>query len=103
MSPAPTKIVPMRCRYPPNERQADLTMLSWNRDGTLLAVASYDSIIRVIDHHGDLYFSSTQHKVSMYPQQSAGSREGFLIKVLNTPESRVPFSQSPFINPIIDC
>jgi hypothetical protein len=31
--------------------------LDWNHDGTLLAIGSYDAILRVVDWNGKLYFS----------------------------------------------
>lgn len=42
----------------------DLTSLHWNHDGTLLAVASYDSVLRICDLSGNMYFEHTQHQVS---------------------------------------
>jgi transducin (beta)-like 1 len=43
--------------------QGDLTSLDWNSDGTLLAIGSYDSILRVCTSSGALYFSHPQHQV----------------------------------------
>lgn len=45
--------------------QADLTALHWSPDGNLLAVGSYDSVLRVCTVTGQLYFSHAQHKVRM--------------------------------------
>ncbi|KAJ7741048.1 WD40 repeat-like protein [Mycena metata] len=42
--------------------QGDLTSLHWNTEGTLIAIGSYDSILRVCTASGELYFSHTQHK-----------------------------------------
>ncbi|KAL4260438.1 F-box-like/WD repeat-containing protein Ebi-like protein [Pleurotus pulmonarius] len=42
--------------------QADLTALHWSPDGNLLAVGSYDSVLRVCTVTGQLYFSHAQHK-----------------------------------------
>ncbi|KAF8203915.1 WD40 repeat-like protein [Pholiota molesta] len=42
--------------------QGDLTSLDWNSDGTLLAIGSYDSILRVCTSSGALYFSHPQHQ-----------------------------------------
>lgn len=44
-------------------RQGDLTSLDWNADGTLLAVGSYDSILRVCSVEGSVYFTHPQHQV----------------------------------------
>ena len=43
--------------------QGDLTSLDWNPDGTLLAVGSYDSILRVCSVEGGIFFSHPQHQV----------------------------------------
>ncbi|KAG6868496.1 hypothetical protein C0993_002034 [Termitomyces sp. T159_Od127] len=42
---------------------ADLTSLDWNADGTLVAIGSYDSVVRICRSTGDLYFSYQQHRV----------------------------------------
>jgi transducin (beta)-like 1 len=42
-----------------------LSCLDWNFDGTLLAIGSSDSILRVIDRNGQLYFLHTQHLVRL--------------------------------------
>ncbi|KAK7063722.1 F-box-like/WD repeat-containing protein TBL1Y [Favolaschia claudopus] len=45
-----------------DNQQGDLTALHWNPDGTLIAVGSYDSVLRVCTAEGELYFTSTQHQ-----------------------------------------
>ncbi|KJA28617.1 hypothetical protein HYPSUDRAFT_156006 [Hypholoma sublateritium FD-334 SS-4] len=45
-----------------NFSQGDLTSLDWNFDGTLLAIGSYDSILRVCTSSGALHFSHPQHQ-----------------------------------------
>ncbi|KAF8347055.1 WD40 repeat-like protein [Amanita rubescens] len=40
---------------------ADLTSLNWSPDGQLLAIGSYDSILRVSKPNGELYFTHSQH------------------------------------------
>ncbi|KAF8910030.1 WD40 repeat-like protein [Gymnopilus junonius] len=42
--------------------QGDLTCLNWNSDGTLLAIGSYDSVLRVCTNTGAVYFSHPQHQ-----------------------------------------
>ncbi|KAJ7274890.1 WD40 repeat-like protein [Mycena rebaudengoi] len=42
--------------------QGDLTAMHWNREGTLVAMGSYDCILRVCTTSGDLYFSHPQHQ-----------------------------------------
>lgn len=44
--------------------QGDLTSLDWNHDGTLLAIGSYDSMLRVCTPTGEIDFALTQHEVS---------------------------------------
>ncbi|KAJ7302109.1 WD40 repeat-like protein [Mycena albidolilacea] len=41
---------------------ADLTALHWNSDGTLLAIASFDSVLRVCTEEGEMFFESTVHE-----------------------------------------
>lgn len=43
-------------------QQGDLTSLDWNSDGTLLALGSYDSVLRVCTNQGSIYFSNPQHQ-----------------------------------------
>ncbi|KAF8167462.1 WD40 repeat-like protein [Crassisporium funariophilum] len=42
--------------------QGDLTSLNWNPEGTLLAIGSYDSVLRVCTSQGSIYFSHPQHQ-----------------------------------------
>ncbi|KAF7328816.1 F-box-like/WD repeat-containing protein TBL1Y [Mycena venus] len=42
--------------------QADLTALHWNAEGTLIAIGSYDSVLRVFTDTGELYFEHTRHQ-----------------------------------------
>lgn len=49
----------------PTAEGVDLTSLDWNPDGSLLAVGSYDSVLRIIRPSGELYFSHPQHKVNL--------------------------------------
>ncbi|KAJ8495610.1 hypothetical protein ONZ51_g1574 [Trametes cubensis] len=52
---------PLTCAYPPKEEQGDLTSLDWSSDGSLLAIGCYDSVLRICDTDGKLYFMHTQH------------------------------------------
>ncbi|KAJ7242580.1 WD40-repeat-containing domain protein [Mycena haematopus] len=45
-----------------NSDQGDLTALHWNVEGTLVAVGSYDSVLRICTVSGELYFEHTQHQ-----------------------------------------
>ncbi|KAF8198323.1 WD40 repeat-like protein [Mycena galopus ATCC 62051] len=53
---------PLRLEHFANVDQGDLTALHWNAEGTLIAIGSYDSVLRVCTDSGDLYFSNTQHQ-----------------------------------------
>ncbi|CDO75480.1 hypothetical protein BN946_scf184935.g16 [Trametes cinnabarina] len=52
---------PITCAYPPKEDQGDLTSLDWSSDGSLLAIGCYDSVLRICDKGGNVYFMHTQH------------------------------------------
>ncbi|KAH9898280.1 WD40 repeat-like protein [Cubamyces lactineus] len=52
---------PLTCAYPSKEEQGDLTSLDWSSDGALLAIGCYDSVLRICDTEGKLYFMHTQH------------------------------------------
>jgi transducin (beta)-like 1 len=44
--------------------QGDMTSIDWNCDGSLLAMGSYDSVLRIANASGDLYMKDRTHKVS---------------------------------------
>ncbi|KAJ7492077.1 WD40 repeat-like protein [Mycena latifolia] len=57
---------PRRLEHFGNAEQGDLTALHWNTEGTLIAIGSYDTILRVCTASGDLYFSHTQHEAPIF-------------------------------------
>ncbi|KAL1951410.1 hypothetical protein VTO73DRAFT_559 [Trametes versicolor] len=58
----PSQVDPPRtCTFTPNQESGDLTSLDWSKDGTLLAIGCYDSVLRICDANGKLYFSHAQH------------------------------------------
>jgi len=59
----PTSLPPMMLDHFAKTEQGDLTSLHWNSDGTLLAIGSYDSVLRICTASGGLYFSHPQHQV----------------------------------------
>ena len=65
-SAAKTPGVPIALENASRAQQKDLTSLDWNSDGTLLALGSYDSILRVCTNQGSNYFSHPQHQVGEY-------------------------------------
>jgi WD40 repeat protein len=52
---------------------ADLTAMDWSADGSLLAVASYDAVMRVLTADGDIYMSDPQHKGPVFASQFSRS------------------------------
>lgn len=45
------------------QSSCDLTSLEWNPSGTLLAIGSYDSMLRICTSTGAVYFTHPQHQV----------------------------------------
>lgn len=74
----------------------DPTSLHWNADGTLLAVGSYDAVIRICSTSGTIYFSNPQHSVnkSVFYISRASDFNLLLLR-------RAPFSQRDFPNPVV--
>jgi len=50
--------------------QGDLTALDWAFDGSLLAIGSYDAVLRICTSSGALYFANPQHQVTRHPIHS---------------------------------
>ncbi|CAE6440907.1 unnamed protein product [Rhizoctonia solani] len=56
-------ILPTRiCMHLPAGPACDITTISWNSDGTLLATGAYDGIVRVWTFRGELFCVMTQHQ-----------------------------------------
>ncbi|KAJ7070504.1 WD40 repeat-like protein [Mycena amicta] len=49
-----------------NADQGDVTALHWNNEGSLVAIGSYDTILRICTSTGSLYFSHTQHEEPIF-------------------------------------
>lgn len=60
---APAPSPPLVLDYFAKSKQADLTSLHWNSDGSLVAIGSYDSVLRICTAAGALYFQNPQHQV----------------------------------------
>ncbi|KZT02500.1 WD40 repeat-like protein [Laetiporus sulphureus 93-53] len=83
-SPIPPKIgPPMTLAYPSKSEQGDLTSLDWTRDGSLLAIGSYDAILRVCTASGELYFSHTQHEGPIFATRFSKSGRWLLTASLD--------------------
>ncbi|EIM83444.1 WD40 repeat-like protein [Stereum hirsutum FP-91666 SS1] len=78
---------------PPNSRrtvvhmrqneQGDLTSLDWNHDGTLLAIGSYDSILRVCKPSGEIDFALSQHEGPIFATRFSPSGKWLLTASLD--------------------
>ncbi|CCL98106.1 uncharacterized protein FIBRA_00100 [Fibroporia radiculosa] len=84
ISSIPPKIgPPMTLAYPSKSEQGDLTSLDWTRDGSLLAIGSYDAILRVCTTSGELYFSHTQHEGPIFATRFSRSGRWLLTASLD--------------------
>lgn len=55
-------ITPTVCKHLPSTHAKDVSALSWNPDGTLLASGSYDGILRLWTPQGDLHLVMSMHQ-----------------------------------------
>ncbi|KAF8640399.1 hypothetical protein AX17_000068 [Amanita inopinata Kibby_2008] len=78
-SPGP----PVSLNYFSKPESADLTSLHWSPDGQLLAVGSYDSILRVCKPDGELYFSHSQHNGPIFATRFSKSGHWLLTASLD--------------------
>lgn len=84
---------PRSLDYFAKDEQGDLTSLHWNSEGTLIAIGSYDSILRICTSSGDLYFQHPQHQVIIDFCQPVDVLTVFLF-----PLRRAPYLQRGFRN-----
>ncbi|KIM88979.1 hypothetical protein PILCRDRAFT_813977 [Piloderma croceum F 1598] len=68
-------VKPLKISYFSKPEQGDLTSLDWNFDGSLLAIGSYDSILRIVTTAGKLYFSHRQHEGPIFAAKFSKSGE----------------------------
>jgi transducin (beta)-like 1 len=62
-APPGTGVISLREHFAPPCVQGDLTSLDWNVDGSLIAIGSYDSVLRVCHASGELFLKDETHKV----------------------------------------
>ena len=61
-------------------QQGDLTSLHWSHDGQLLAIGSYDSVLRVATKKGTIWMTSNLHEVCVFiDAMSWGERTFFFL------------------------
>ncbi|KAI0066419.1 WD40 repeat-like protein [Artomyces pyxidatus] len=73
---------PRTLKYAPRE-DGDLTSLDWNHDGTLLAIGSYDAVLRVCDASGEMYFSDSTHTAPIFTTRFSKSGQWLLTASLD--------------------
>ncbi|KAF5368495.1 hypothetical protein D9758_002147 [Tetrapyrgos nigripes] len=61
----------------------DLTSLSWNPTGELLAIASYDSVLRIADTSGKIYFQHSKHQGPIFTTRFSPSGRWLLTASLD--------------------
>ncbi|KAI0778305.1 WD40 repeat-like protein [Trametes elegans] len=64
---------PLTGAYPPKEEEGDLTSLDWSVDGALLAIGCYDSVLRICDTEGKVYFMHNQHDGPIFAARFSAS------------------------------
>jgi transducin (beta)-like 1 len=69
---------PLKLAYFAKADHGDLTSLDWNFDGSLLAIGSYDSILRICTASGKLYFSNRQHEGPIFAAKFSKSGQWLL-------------------------
>ncbi|KAF8335143.1 WD40-repeat-containing domain protein [Amanita rubescens] len=62
---------------------ADLTSLNWSPSGQLLAIGSYDSILRISKPNGELYFTDSQHNGPIFATRFSKSGHWLLTASLD--------------------
>ncbi|TFY79704.1 hypothetical protein EWM64_g4308 [Hericium alpestre] len=83
-SRAPPCGEPKTLAYYPKDEQGDLTSLDWNQDGSLLAIGSYDAILRVCTSDGELYFSDPKHQGPIFATRFSKSGKWLLTASLDS-------------------
>ncbi|KAF8079015.1 WD40 repeat-like protein [Lyophyllum atratum] len=76
-------VAPIVIDYFAKPEQGDLTSLHWNADGTLVAIGSYDSMLRVCTSTGSLYFSNPQHQGPIFATRFSKSGKWLLTASLD--------------------
>ncbi|KIJ65057.1 hypothetical protein HYDPIDRAFT_39702 [Hydnomerulius pinastri MD-312] len=64
--------------------QADLTSLDWNPDGSLVAIGSYDSILRICTSAGKIYMTDNHHKEPVFAAKFSPSGQWIVTASLDS-------------------
>jgi transducin (beta)-like 1 len=75
---APPQLPPTHSVATSKEDMCDLTAIDWSPDGLLLAVASYDSIMRILTASGELYMTDPVHKAPVFASKFSKSGKWLL-------------------------
>ncbi|KIL71635.1 hypothetical protein M378DRAFT_64518 [Amanita muscaria Koide BX008] len=84
-STAPSKTIQPAASffYLSKSDSADLTCLHWSPDGQLLAIGSYDAILRICKANGELYFAHHQHNGPIFASRFSISGQWLLTASLD--------------------
>ncbi|KAF9074948.1 WD40-repeat-containing domain protein [Rhodocollybia butyracea] len=74
---------PVTIDYFSKEDARDLTCLSWNSAGTLLAIASYDCKLRICDIAGSMYYENDKHQGPIFTTRFSPSGRWLLTASLD--------------------
>ncbi|KAF9469758.1 WD40-repeat-containing domain protein [Collybia nuda] len=74
---------PKTLDYFSKDEQGDLTSLHWNSEGTLIAIGSYDSVLRICTSSGELYFQHPQHQGPIFTTRFSKSGRWLLTASLD--------------------
>ncbi|KAK2461515.1 hypothetical protein APHAL10511_005978 [Amanita phalloides] len=74
---------PVSLKHFSKTESADLTSLHWSPDGQLLAIGSYDSILRISKPDGELYFTHAQHNGPIFATRFSMSGQWLLTASLD--------------------
>jgi transducin (beta)-like 1 len=64
--------------------QADLTSIDWNPDGSLVAIGSYDSILRICTAGGNVYLTDDHHKGPIFAAKFSSSGQWIVTASLDS-------------------
>lgn len=66
------------------DSQADLTALNWNHDGSLVAIGSFDSILRICTANGETHFKDSHHEGPIFAAKFSPSGQWIVTASLDS-------------------